>query len=103
MDYRLLGAAAKDGRIVCCRLYDLGAGGIRLGEPKMPESDAAETSRTLVDNNYIHDYGEVYPAGVGVFLMQTSDNRVSHNEIHDGNYTGVSVGWNWGRAPYASR
>jgi hypothetical protein len=87
----------KGCQVVRCHLYDLGAGGVRIGEPDMPADDATETSGTVVDNCHIHDFGEVYPAGVGVLILQSSDNRVSHNEIYDGNYTAISVGWNWGR------
>ncbi len=84
----------------CCvqrnSLHDLGAGGIRVGEANMARSDVAETSRTLVDNNHIYDGGHVYAAGIGIWLAQSSHNRLSHNDIHDLDYSGISVGWNWG-------
>ena len=86
----------KDCRIQQNRLFDLGAGGIRVGEANMPPNDQTETSRTLVDNNHIFDGGHVYAAGIGVWLAQSSHNRISHNDIHDMLYSGISVGWNWG-------
>ena len=89
----------KDCTVEGNHVFDLGAGGIRVGEARMAETDAGETSRTLVHNNYIHHYGEVYAGAVGVWMAQSSHNRVTHNEIHDGNYTGISVGWNWNKAP----
>jgi hypothetical protein len=89
----------KDCRIQQNRIFDLGAGGIRVGEDKMAATDAAETSRTLVDNNHIYDGGHVYAAGVGIWLAQSSGNRISHNDIHDLLYSGISVGWNWNDAP----
>ena len=89
----------KDCRIQRNRLFDLGAGGVRVGEAQMADSDAAESSRTLVDNNHIYDGGHVYPAGIGIWVAQSSHNRLSHNDIHDLCYSGISIGWNWNDAP----
>ena len=86
----------KDCRIRQNRLFDLGAGGIRVGEERMARVDVEETSRTLVDNNHIFDSGRVYPGCVGIWLAQSSGNKISHNDIHDLFYTGISIGWNWG-------
>ncbi|MGE5612234.1 MAG: right-handed parallel beta-helix repeat-containing protein, partial [Bacillota bacterium] len=86
----------KDCRIQRNRLVDLGAGGIRVGEATMPPTDVTETSRTLVDNNHIFDGGRVFAAGIGIWLAQSSFNRISHNDIHDLYYSGMSIGWNWG-------
>jgi len=89
----------KDCRIQRNRLHDLGAGGLRVGESKRAETDRAESSRILLDNNHIFDGGRVYAAGVGVWVAQSSHNRVSHNDIHDLFYSGISIGWNWGLEP----
>ena len=89
----------KDCRIQRNRLFDLGAGGIRLGEANMAASDADESSRILVDNNHIFDGGRVYPAGIGIWVAQSSHNQISHNDIHDLLYSGMSIGWNWDDAP----
>lgn len=89
----------RDCRIERNRLFDLGAGGVRVGEAKMAPIDEAESSRIVVDNNHIFDGGHVYAAGVGVWVAQSSHNRISHNDIHDLRYSGISVGWNWGLEP----
>ena len=89
----------KHNRIVRNHIHDLGAGGVRVGEPTMADHDEAESSHNLVSNNYIHDGGGVYPAGVGVWVAQSSHNTISHNEIHSLNYSGMSIGWNWDDAP----
>jgi hypothetical protein len=89
----------KDSRIQRNRLFDLGAGGIRVGEDRMARTDAAESSRILVDNNHLFDGGRVYAGCVGLWVAQSSGNRISHNDIHNFYYTGISVGWNWGLEP----
>ncbi len=86
----------KDCRIQRNLVHDLGAGGVRVGEASMATTDAAESSRILVDNNHIFDGGHVYAAGVGIWVAQSSHNQISHNDIHDFLYSGISVGWNWG-------
>ena len=88
----------KDCTVGRNRLFDLGAGGIRVGEAAMASTDEAESSRILVDNNHIFDGGHVYAAGVGIWVAQSSHNRISHNDIHDLLYSGISVGWNWNTA-----
>jgi len=99
-DYALwLRRGCKDCRIVHCRIHDLGVGGVRIGEAGRADDDEAESSRNTVDNNHVYDGGHVYPAGVGVWVAQSSHNTISHNEIHDFFYSGMSIGWNWNDAP----
>lgn len=89
----------KENRIVQNHIHDLGAGGVRIGEPAMAASDVAESSANLVSNNYLHDGGHVYAGAVGLWLAQSSRNEISHNEIHSFDYSGMSIGWNWGFSP----
>jgi hypothetical protein len=91
-----LRTACKDNRLVKCRLHDLGIGGVRIGVPYGVSSDAETSSGNVVDNCHLYDGGHVYAGGVGLWVGQAFGNRLTHNEIHDFTYTGISIGWTWG-------
>ncbi|NQT40448.1 MAG: right-handed parallel beta-helix repeat-containing protein, partial [Planctomycetes bacterium] len=89
----------KDNRVEQCHLHDLGAGGVRLGQTSLPNEPELQAERNTVHNCFIHDGGNVYHAGIGVWIGRSSHNTVTHNDVCDFFYTGVSVGWSWGYAP----
>ncbi len=83
-------------RIIGNEFYDLGGGGIRIGEGQKPKDASEENNSHVVTDNHLRALGRVYAPAVGVFIMQSGTNRIAHNEIHDLFYTAISVGWNWG-------
>jgi hypothetical protein len=90
------GRGSKRNQVVACELYDLGGGGIKLGEPQQFPDDADRNYENVVADNDIHDLGLVYAPSVGVWVLQSGRNQIVHNHIHDLFYTAISVGWTWG-------
>jgi hypothetical protein len=89
----------KDNTIAGCELYDLGAGGLKIGMKTIAPDDLIRTSQNLVINNHIHDGGKIFHSAIGIWVGQSPRNRFTHNHIHDFYYSGFSIGWTWGYGP----
>ena len=85
--------AAQNCNITSSRFNEIGANAIFIhGDFVVP----ASTKNINVKDCHISYYGRIFNNAIGILLTHAIDCELSNNEIHDGWYTGVSVGWNWG-------
>ena len=85
--------AAKDCKIEACRFNEIGANAIFIGGDFVVP---ASTRNIDVTDCRISNYGRIFNNAIGILLTHAVDCDLTYNEIHDGWYTGISVGWNWG-------
>ncbi len=94
--------ACRQCQVHQCFMDDMGAGGVRIGTATGDNADNILTRNMEVTDNVIHDYGQIEASAIGVWLGHTADNKVLYNDISNGFYTGISLGWVWGYAPSKS-
>lgn len=92
----------SDSTVNHCHLHDLGGGGVYVGEIARPADERVNHHITISDSIIQHG-GRLHPSACGVVFTHTQHCTVSHCDIADFYYTGVSAGWNWGYGDTASR
>ena len=94
------GIVVKDGssriRITGNEITDLGGGGITMSGGEAGSDTKTQTFGNTISDNTILRLGNRYSASCGILIRHSYDNVVSHNEIGDLYYSGISCGWVWG-------
>ncbi|MBU5444956.1 Ig-like domain-containing protein [Paenibacillus sp. MSJ-34] len=66
-------------------------------EHNNPDDERKIIKNIRISNNYITDTGVEYPSSAGIYAGFTQNLTISHNDVGNVPYTGISVGWGWGR------
>lgn len=91
-----MGQNVQDASITSCSFENLGAHAVYIRGENLPIENERVTKNIVIQNNHIYKYGRVFYNAVGVLVINANSVDISHNEIHDGFYTAISVGWVWG-------
>ncbi|GHT22533.1 hypothetical protein FACS189419_05230 [Planctomycetales bacterium] len=86
-----------------CHFWTLSAGGIKMTGGVQGTEPSLHTKNNKMTYCTVSNYGIDYPSAVGLLLQNISDCEFAYNEIHHGNYSGVSLGWTWGYGPSIAR
>jgi hypothetical protein len=93
-------AVTSDNVVRNSRFYDIGALGMRIGDPWVPEeTDANIPQMTTVENNVVEGYGRIIPAAFGIGQGMGHDNLYTHNDVYDGYHCAISISQQSGSAP----
>ncbi|MFI9847333.1 RICIN domain-containing protein [Nonomuraea sp. NPDC051941] len=95
-----VGLGAGDITVTRSEIAQSSAGGIVVGGVRADAhhpSDQRMVNRNItVSNNRIHDLGLDYRGIVSVLTTYVTNTDVSHNEVYNLPYTGMSIGFGWG-------
>ena len=106
-NYGLHGAVVGKGcslvSITGSSFYDGGAGGIRISGGSAEEDPVSHTRGIQVSDCSISHCGRRYMSACGILITHGMECTISHNNISDLYYTGISCGWVWGYKDSVSR
>ncbi|MBM3211626.1 right-handed parallel beta-helix repeat-containing protein, partial [Candidatus Poribacteria bacterium] len=91
-----LARGCQKNRVIKCNLFDMAAGGLKIGETGIRDNELEQTYGNEISNCQISEGGIIFHPAIGIWVGQSYDNLMAHNHIHDFYYSGFSVGWTWG-------
>ena len=88
--------AAGTGAIVRGNVVtDVSSTGISIGDGAAWSSPKVYDTGATVSNNLVRNVAVEYQGGVGIFAGWVRSARITHNEVSDLPFIGISLGWGW--------
>lgn len=95
-------ANVHDSTVTRCLFRNIGGNAVYISGTSDLNLPDVVTSNIAVTDCHIYGYGRRWFNAIGVLVTHAKNCRIEHNEIHDGYYTAVSVGWRWGYADHVT-
>lgn len=89
------GFGVKNSSVENCYFENIAATAVYAGGENCLPDHENYTQNITIKNNEIYKYGRKFFSGIGIHITFCDTAEVVNNEIHDGYYTGISVGWIW--------
>ena len=88
----------KNSQITGDSFTDVGGNAVQIGSVSSPNQSDANLidAGDTVSDNYINAAADEYQGGVGIWAGYTQSLTITHNDIENLAYSGVSTGWGWG-------
>ncbi len=93
-----MGQNVQNASVKYCYFENIGAHAVFIRGENLPIENENVTRNIEIKDNHIYKFGRVFYNAVGILVIHANSVDVCHNEIHDGFYTAISVGWVWGFA-----
>ena len=80
---------------------DISANGVEIGngaDANPSDLNVIPANNTIADN-WVHHVAVEYTGGVGIFQGYARYDTISHNQVNDVPYSGISSNWGWGWNP----
>jgi hypothetical protein len=76
---------------------------VKIGETAIRDNLNEQTSGNEISDCLIAHGGNLSPSCVAIWIGQSPDNTIAHNDVHGFWYTGISIGWTWGYGKSAAQ
>ena len=96
-----IGLGTHENRVVGCRFFDLGGGGVKVGDIGMKPTATYPVlpSGNRIENCAMSDCGIMYYSANAVWAGIVRDTVIRNNRIWNLPYSGIAVGWAWNDSP----
>jgi len=73
---------------------DISGNGIEVGNVDLPEATGSSQTRNItIEDNYLYGFPVEYQGGCPVIVGYAAGTLITHNQIDDVPYSGISIGW----------